>query len=82
MRRQDVVVYVRNAAMQQKLGHMDHEQCVGLYARLHQELTLALAQRPGNDGMIDRLTDEMVQVERTMSDLCPIDEQCGERLFG
>lgn len=61
---------------------MDLEQCVGLYARLQQELEAALAQRPGNEGKIDRLADEMVDMARRIADLRPPDEQCGERLFG
>ena len=61
---------------------LDLEQCVGLYARLQGELHAALAQHPGNDGKIDRLSDELVDVVRRMADLRPLDEQCGERPFG
>ncbi len=61
---------------------MELEQCIGRYARLRQELAAALAQQPGNSGKIERLTDDLVTIERTIADLRPVDEQCGERLFG
>jgi len=61
---------------------MELEQCLGRYARLQQELAAALHQVPGNSGKIERLTDELVSVERVIADLRPVDEQCGERLFG
>jgi hypothetical protein len=61
---------------------MELDQCFGRYARLQEELAIALEQRPGNSGKIDRLADELVTTERSIADLCSIDEQCGERLFG
>ena len=61
---------------------MELDQCIGRYARLQQELAIALEQRPGNSGKIDRLADDLVSAERSIADLAPVDEQCGERLFG
>jgi len=46
---------------------MNHEQLMGRYFRLQQELSIAYSAQPWNSGRIDRLADELANTEREIA---------------
>lgn len=59
---------------------MSLEELVGLSIRLRQELARANAAVHARTGLVDRLTQELFEVERAIVDALPCDEQTSDPL--
>jgi hypothetical protein len=70
-----------NAAPQQKESAMDLEQLAERYFRLKQELSMAYRSQLWQSSRIDRLADDLSEVEHDIAALHPTDEQCGPTDF-
>ena len=54
---------------------MSHDELLGTYMRLGQELAQAYGARHWNEGLIDRLTEQINRVEQSLASGQPVDEQ-------
>jgi hypothetical protein len=68
------------AAVQQSPARMTLEDLVGLSIRLRQELARAHAAIHVRSGHVDRLTQQLFEVERAIADALPTDEQTSDPL--
>ena len=58
------------------------EQLAGKRARLRLELAEAYSAPAWRVGRIDRIAEELAEIERAMASSHPLDEQTGNSLFG
>ena len=62
--------------------HMTPEQLTGKHARLRLELAEAHAAPAWRAGRIDRIAEELAEIERALALAQPRDEQTEDSLFG
>ena len=61
---------------------MSHDELIGTYMRLRQELALAYAAPNWNKGQIDRLANDIACIERAIASSQPVDEQTEDAMLG
>jgi|GEM_PF-1651990 len=61
---------------------MGLEELIGKYMRLRVDLSYAYGAAPWNSAHLDRISDEMASVERSILQTRPWDEQTSDTLAG